>query len=182
MTDTLETRSPRDIAIAAKRDQAKEFKGVSFEPRSNKFTAVIRIRNERRWLGSFDTAEEAGVAYALARVNNPVVRTAVGSHDESFAHLYDEFLLDAQAADNVEHGRVLPGSIFTAPDGQNFRMERVEFFKRGPKGKWIFYCWSSACRTCGGRYETKTQGGKRVTGMTRNCADHRAAPKVGDLV
>ena len=175
MTDTLEKQDPRGAAIAAQRKEAQAYKGVSFEPRSNKFTAVIRIRNERRWLGSFDTADDAGAAYAAARLENPVTRSQREGGDESFAHAFDEFLLDEQARDGGKLGYITVGAVFVAPDKQIFEMVRIDFFARGLKGRWVFYCWSSECRMCGARYETKTQGGKRVTGMTRNCAEHRGA-------
>lgn len=62
------------IDVEAKRREAKQFPGVSYDKARNKFSAQIEINGERVSLGRSDTAAEAGLKYARAREENPIAR------------------------------------------------------------------------------------------------------------
>jgi len=58
--------------IAAKRKEAKQFKGVSYETDRNQFRADIYIKGAKTLVGRYETAEAAGLAFAKMREANPV--------------------------------------------------------------------------------------------------------------
>ena len=58
--------------IEAKRQEAKQFKGVSYETDRNQFRADIYIKGAKTLVGRYETAEAAGLAFAKMREANPV--------------------------------------------------------------------------------------------------------------
>jgi hypothetical protein len=57
------SRSQNHQNSGPKSQNATGFKGVSYRPRTDKYIAVIHRSNRQKYLGHFDTAEEAAAAY-----------------------------------------------------------------------------------------------------------------------
>lgn len=62
--------------VGHKKALAKQFKGVNYDPRNQKFYAQVMKEGRRQSLGVFETAEEAAKAYAEAKPP-PVVKAEV---------------------------------------------------------------------------------------------------------
>lgn len=163
--DTLETKNTR----------RKYMRGVSYDARIRKYVAVIRINGKRIYLGSFEDAEDAAAAHALARHDNPIRR---GGKDggPTFAEAYDEFLERERARSGSKLGVLQPGAEFTAPSGQHYFLVKIDTIQhpKMEKVKWVYYRWHSNCSECKADFITSTRYGRRsVNGMTRTCAKHR---------
>lgn len=63
--------------VGIRRDNLSGFKGVGFESKRNKWRARIRSNNKIKWLGYFDTPEEAHEAYCreAEKLHGPFART-----------------------------------------------------------------------------------------------------------
>lgn len=169
--------------LEQKRAEARKFKGVSYDARTGKYTSEIVVRGERRYLGSFDTAPQAADAYLAVRSDEPVERRAAETN--TFEIAFSKFLEGCQRTE--PYNNIATGEVFVAPDGQQYRVVGVEFYrKKGSKSKrvaWMFYRWETHCRVCGLPFITKTTvRAKTVTGMTRNCLAHRGQRDVGEHV
>lgn len=148
--------------LEQKRGDARRYAGVTYDRRIDRFTAAITIDGVKKHLGSFLTAKEAGDAYAQMRSANPVRRPL--PLVQSIRQLMVEFNRTAAR----DGDRVAAGEIFTAPDGQRFRVEGIERYK-----KRYWYVWSARCRVCGDLF-TQYCGMKLevISGLTRNCKAH----------
>lgn len=154
-----------ETTLEQKRAEARQHKGVTYDKRIGLFTAAVTINGEKRYLGSFADAGDAALAYAVARDSQPIRRTRISS-GRSVRDLMILFN-DTAARDGNRH--VVPGQVFTMPDGQRFRLEGFEKLRgRG------WYIWSTRCRACGALFrQESTTALRNVTGLTRNCAQHR---------
>ena len=156
--------------LEQKRKLAAVYVGVSYDHRIDRFTAAVTVNGEKRYLGSYMTAGEASVAYDKERKANPFRRT--GGRAQSIKKLMVAF--DA-AVERDADGVALAGQIFTAPDGQRFRVEGTT---REKKRNW--YVWSAPCRVCGALFNQKSQMTlHQITGMTRNCEAHHGQLPTG---
>lgn len=152
--------------LEQKRADASAYRGVSYDARMGKFVAMITINGEKKYLGSFLTAEDASFAYDVERAAHRVVRKRIGSA-KSLRQAMVEFVENAEYSTD-RYKNIVAGQIFTAPDGQRFRIEGFKAL-RG-KG---WYVWSAPCRFCGALFEQETSLRLRtVSGMARNCAQH----------
>lgn len=172
-----------ETPLEQKRAEARKFKGVSYDARTGKFTSEIVVYGERRYLGSFDTAKEAGDAYIAVRLDAPVFRQK--AETVTFEAAFSEFLETCVRV--PPYNNIASGSIFTAPDGQQFRMRGVEYYrKKGSNSKrvrWMFYRWETHCRVCKEPIIVKTTvRANTVNGMTRNCIYHRGQKEIGEHV
>lgn len=158
--------------VEQKKEEARRYRGVSYDARVDRFTAEIYLGGERRWLGSYSTAQDAKAAYDAAAVDRPP-RTRQRS-ESAFAQVY--------AAFRGEHGGDRtdpPQGAQMVFDGQEFTFQEVTWRKlRGQR--FAFYVWTSRCRTCGVEYRTLTPTSVMVAkGITRNCSEHttKAGPR-----
>lgn len=152
--------------LEQKRLEASRYRGVSYDARMGKFVAMITINGEKKYLGSFLAAEDASFAYDTERAAHKIDRKRTGSA-KSLRQLMAEFAENAQY-NNDRYKNAVAGQIFTAPDGQRFR---IEGFKADRGKGW--YLWSAPCRFCGARFEQETSLKLRnITGMSRNCEQH----------
>lgn len=152
---------------AARRAEAKQHRGVWFDPRADKFVAEVYSLGTRHIIGMFDTATEAGAAYTNARAELPSGRaTGVG-----FVDAFQTFL-DAAGGD-PERGEVLTYRE------QRFTFEGVAFRAQGGRRR-PYYNWSTTCSTCGEPYTTLTATSPAYAkGITRNCEQHRQKGRKG---
>lgn len=60
------TKAQNQANTLVRKSNTSGFKGVSLERRTNRWQAQIRVHGVRKHLGTFDTPEEAGAAYANA--------------------------------------------------------------------------------------------------------------------
>ena len=169
--------------VEHKRALAKQWRGVSYEPRSRKFCAAIVVMGARRWLGSYDTAEAAGAVYALARAQSPVLRgqrgrrlTADGLEERTVPEAYADFLKAPSVVG--EHGRPAVGAswfLFGGADRQEQHYTLVEVRHRMLRGrKFGLFVWRAECLACGDEFTTTTLLRARVVhGMVRHCVRHR---------
>lgn len=150
--------------IEAKREQARQHRGVWYDVRADKFVAEVYSQGDRHFLGHFDTAEAASDAYALARAEMPSGR----SSDDTFVKAFQSFL---DSAERDGKGTPLIDEMLTYK-GQDFLFAGV-VFRAINRRRRPFYAWSSIC-ACGAPYETLTAttpaGAK---GITRTCEEHR---------
>jgi hypothetical protein len=152
--------------LEQRKAEASKYRGVSYDARMGKFVAMITINGVKNYLGSFLTAEDASFAYDTERAAHRIERTRTGGA-KSVRQLMAEFAENAQYTDD-RYKNAVAGQIFTAPDGQRFRLEGF----KPVRGKG-WYNWSAACRVCGVRFEQETSLKLRsISGMTRNCKEH----------
>ena len=166
-----------NLTVEQKRALTRGVRGVHYDERIDRFTAAITVEGHRRWLGSFLTVAGAAAAFAEVRRENPITRPGTSRFDaqlETIPKLYRAF------RDNCEldvYGHPAKGQVFTAPDGQVFRVTGKVTFppkKGGRNRKYVFLKWSSRCRVCGAVYELKTNARARViNSITRTCEKHR---------
>jgi len=152
--------------LEQKRAEARAYQGVTYDNRIDKFTASIMIRGERHYLGAFRTAGEASVAYEQTRAEHKIERTPRGLSGMSMKKALIAF---EETAERDDKKLLVAGQIFTAVDGQRFRLEGMR-----RKEKHREYVWSSPCKICGALFEHTT--GMRLrnaNGMTRTCEQHR---------
>lgn len=163
--------------------EASNLRGVTYDPRVDKFAANIMIDKKRIFIGSFEKSGDAHEAYLARRAARPVSR----KNTKPFGTIdlcWKEFL---RTAARDAKGNIELGAAFFAPDGQGFDLVRVDV-RKGKVGWWVFYQWKSECNVCGADFETTTRGrAKKLHGMTRTCEAHRgegrkATFKVEDLV
>ena len=148
----------------ARRQEAKQYRGVWYDTRADKFVAEVYSRGDRHFLGHFDTAEAAGAAYNAARAELPSGRA---DGVETFATAFEAFL-DTAATD--ASGKLETDQSFYYR-GQEFMFTGIAFRKMNRKSR-PFYVWNSFCSVCEALYETMTT--TRPTGITRTCERHRA--------
>lgn len=151
-----------------KRELAKTLRGVSYDARTDRFTAEIYEGGVRRWLGSYHTAQEASDAYAEADAQ----RKPRARSDSAFAQVYAQF--------RQEHGGERtepPEGAELVYDGQLFTLVGVTW--RNVRGRRFAYLvWDSDCQTCGDGYRTMSPAPVSVAkGVTRNCQLHTRGAK-----
>lgn len=164
--------------IEAKREEARQHKGVWYDVRAGKFVAEVYSKGDRHFLGHFATADAAADAYAEARAELPTGRGG----DDSFVRVFQSFL---DECDKDVKGKPKVGEFMTYKE-QDFTFEGIVF--RVMKGrKRPFFEWMSNCGACGDAYTTLTATTPGVAkGITRNCETHRkgarpaAQPKAQD--
>jgi hypothetical protein len=150
--------------IETKRLLASGYTGVTYDARTDRFTAVVYVAGQRKWLGSFVEAEDAGRAYEEARVAYPRKR----GPEASFTALYEKF--------REENG----GLKGTPEVGALFEYGGVTFTFAGltwrvtKRGKFAFYMFDGECCECSTPYRTLVPSAVSVArGITRRCEDHR---------
>lgn len=156
--------------VEQKRELAKTLRGVSYDARTDRFTAEIYEGGQRRWLGSYHTAQEASDAYAQAdAAREPRERSS-----SAFAQVYAQFRQD-HGGDRTEP----PEGAELVYGGQTFVLVGVTWRKvRGRK--FAYMVWDSDCQTCGEAYRTLTPAPVSVAkGITRNCPQHVRGAKGG---
>lgn len=154
--------------------EAKAERGVKFDPRVCKFTARVYdpVTQRQRWLGSFDTAAEAGQAYRSAP---ETVKRAEAPKGGAFARNYAQWLEEQPKG---RDGYPVPtrGSIFCPDDGDDGQaFEYLGLVFRRISGRaWAFYEFSGDCETCGESYKTLVgRNPSHARGIARNCKNHR---------
>lgn len=157
--------------VEKQRARAHAIKGVTYDPRIDRFFAMIMIDGQRQYLGSYVEAEEAGRAYEAAREGRP--RRVRSTAADSFKSVYAEFESHAPKIQVGTYRHLKPGLIFTAPDGQRYCLRRTDFIRSG-KRRLAINVWASRCRICGEVFEGTTRANAQtVTGMLRTCETHR---------
>lgn len=157
---------PKDAE--ALRAEAIGVKGVTYDSRSNRYTADIMIQGRKIRIGSFFTVEEASEAYKARRAAQPVVRPSTYRKDKygpSVKESYAEFL--------ALNGSPSVNETWTAPDGQVYAFVANKFSVQGRKRR-QYYLFASNCRTCGASFETLIPAAaSAMAGVARNCEEHR---------
>lgn len=152
------------VDVEAKRALASELRGVSYDARTDRFTAEIYVGGVRRWLGSHITADEAAAAYEAANAERgPAVRKVT-----AFSQVYADF--------RQRHG----GDRTDPPEGAVLEYDGQQFvyvghtWRRGPgKAKYKYALWDAACKTCGAAYRVMSPFSPKIAkGITRNCPEH----------
>jgi hypothetical protein len=147
-----------------KRAQAKDYTGVSYDARSDRFTAEIWVAGERRWLGSYHTALDASDAYQEARAARPPREPRVNAFMEAYRAFRDR-----HGGDRTDP----PDGAVLEYDGQQFAYTGVTWRSMGKRGRYAFVVWRSRCKECGAEYTTMTPSPVSVAkGVTRNCPEH----------
>lgn len=151
------------MGVEQKRELAKTLRGVSYDARTDRFTAEIILAGERKWLGSYHTAQEAADAYVEAAALRPKREKS----QTAFAEAYAKFRQDHGG----DRATPLEGAELVY-DGQVFVF--VGLIWRKVRGvKYAFFAWDGACQTCGAGYRTMTPAPVSVAkGITRNCHSH----------
>ena len=151
------------IEVEQKRGEAKALRGVSYDPRIDRFTAEIYVGGERQWLGSYVTSGEASRAYLEAAAQRaPVVRVA-----SAFRQVYAAFR-------DLYGGRegTPPVGAVLEYDGQRFVFQGMTWRRQGG-GTFAYMTWESCCKSCGKVYRTMSPAALSVAkGVTRNCPEH----------
>lgn len=177
---TLFRRSPVNKGARRTLEQGraltKGLPGVNYDGRIDRFTAEIVVEGERRWLGSFETPEAAAAAYHEVRRENPVQRVVRRVKEWTFPACYADFHAACEK-DKFDHPAV--GSVFFAPDDQDFEIVAKDFFgKRKGAKRLPWLRWRADCQVCGAPYETRSlASAKKLSGLTRTCAAHRGQRK-----
>lgn len=160
--------------LEQKRAAASAHRGVAYDQRSGKFFARLMIGGKQKYLGYFETAEEAGEAYRSARENEPVTR---GASSRNFvAEAYERMLADAT---RDARGYLIPedASFLVEGSGQFFTLEGTKYLpaKKGSGGKGrVFLIWRTECILCGVECKSMTSARARhISGVTRTCEKHR---------
>lgn len=160
--------------LEQKRAAASAHRGVTYDHRSGKFFARIMTGGHQKYLGYFDTAEEAGAAYRRARENEPVTRGAGSSNAVSEAY---EWMLENATRD--AKGYLIPedAGFLLLDAGQSFTLERTAYRPArkgsGAKGR-VFLVWRTECVLCGAACHVMTSARARhISGITRTCEKHR---------
>jgi len=158
--------TPKDAE--ALRAEALGVKGVTYDSRSNRYTADITIDGKRVRLGSFLTVIDASEAYEARRKAQPVVRPSTYRKSVSGPTVKDSF-----AEFLAEKGTPYAGDKWTTPDGQVFRYIERKFSRQ--RGKRLsYYMFASHCRVCGTEYDTLVPASVvAMVGVARNCEEHR---------
>lgn len=154
--------------------EAEAERGVKFDPRVCKFTARVYdpVARRQRWLGSFDTAAEAGRAYRSAPETKKRAEAGKGG---AFARNYTQWLGE-QPRDREGYPVPVPGSVFCPDDGDDGQafIYRGIAWRRIRGRKWAFHEFDGACATCGEDYDTLVaRDAKFARGIARNCQKHR---------
>lgn len=154
--------------VMQKRELAKTLRGVSYDARTDRFTAEIYEGGVRRWLGSYHTAQEASDAYAEA----DAAREPRGQSSSAFARVYAQFRQN-HGGERTEP----PEGAELVYDGQTFALVGVTW--RNVRGRRFAYLvWDSDCQTCGEGYRTMSPAPVSVAkGITRNCQLHTRGAK-----
>ena len=151
------------VDAEAKRLEAKALRGVSYDRRTDRFTAEIYVGGRRVWLGSFSTASEASSAYLEAVANRP----AISRKPTSFHQVYVAF--------REAHGGLdadPPVGAEMVYDGQTYRVWD-HAFRTTAGGTFKYVVWESECQTCGEAYTTMTAlASDFAKGIARNCSEH----------
>lgn len=149
--------------VESKRRMAKGLRGVSYDARIDRFTAEIYVGGERKWLGSYHTAQEASDAYEEAAKQRPPRERS----PSAFAQVYRDF----RERNGGLRGTPEAGARLVY-DGQMF--EFVQTTWRRVRGqKYSFAVWRSRCRACAAEFTTMTPAPVSVArGISRNCHEH----------
>lgn len=157
--------------VETKRLEAKGYVGVSYDTRSDRFTAEIWVTGERRWLGSYHTAQEASDAYETAKAARPPRE----QRPNAFMEAYRAFR-DRHGGDRADP----PEGAELVYDGQAFTFAGTTWRHVKGQGRFVFMLWRSRCKTCGGEYSTMTPSPVSVAkGVTRNCPEHVGKSRFG---
>ena len=153
----------------ALRAEAKGVKGVTYDSRSNRYTADITIDGRRVRIGSFLTVLEASEAYEARRRAQPVVRPSTYRKSVSGPTVKDSF----KEFYDLLSGNPYRGDKWTTPDGQVFRFIERKFSRQ--RGKRLsYFLFASHCRVCGAEYDTLVPASvNAMVGVARNCEEHR---------
>lgn len=147
-----------------KRRQAKGHTGVSYDARSDRFTAEIWVEGRRRWLGSYHTVVEASDAYQAAKAERPQREQKPNAFMQAYAAFRDRHGGDRQEP---------PEGAELVYDGQAFVFAGTTWRNVKGRGRFAFMVWRSKCKTCGAEYSTMTPSPVSVAkGVTRNCQEH----------
>jgi len=159
-----------DARIAQCFQEAKAERGVKFDPRVCKFTARVYdpVTRRQRWLGSFDTAAEAGLVYRSAP---ETVRRAEKPKGNVFSRNYEQWLGE-QPKDRKGYPAPVPGSTFCPDDdvdGPAFEYKGLAV--RRLRGKnWYFHEFNGLCATCEKGYDTLVaRQAQYARGIARKC-------------
>lgn len=152
------------------RDAALGVRGVSYDSRSNRYTADIMIDGRKRRIGSFLTVAEASEAYEERRKAEPVVRPSTYRKSVSGPTVKDSF-----AEFLAVNGNPFSGDTWTTPDGQAYTFIEKKFSMQRRK-RHLYYLFGSQCRTCGAGFQTLVPASvSAMVGVARNCEAHRKA-------
>ena len=148
--------------VAEKQAQAAQYRGVSYDRRSDRFSAWLHRKRGSVRLGSYDTAEAA--AEAVESLEKVIPR------HKSFRDLYREWL---DTAPRDEHKTIKAGTVLTY-DEQTYVVNRVQWGRVHGRA-WCYLVFRSSCKICGAGYETLTPASTAAVGIARNCPQHRKA-------
>ncbi len=152
------------VDVNAKRLEAVPFTGVSYDARTDRFTAEIYIDGVRKWLGSHKTAQEASAAYVAARAARPQRETKT-----AFTQVYTEFR-ESHGGDRTDP----PIGASLEYDGQTF-IYAGDDWRFGRGGIRVRYAlWDTHCHTCGEAIQIMAPHSPSMAkGISRNCDAHK---------